>query len=179
MGVYTNMKTTAFLLTLLVSDVGSSVGLGRPRVRAGRHQTALRGRARCPIREANCLCHQRRLRNLSVPTNRSSKTGSSTQTILQTNSLRALSPGQSGATPWVAAIPAEQPEGLRAEILAGPRAARHDCGAFSQPFRLRRLFDRVPRAALRSALGWCCQAFSLKTGPVSSTGFLACRSTPQ
>ena len=45
---------------------------------AGRHQTALRGRARCPIREADCRCQQRRLRNLSVPTNRSSKTASST-----------------------------------------------------------------------------------------------------
>ena len=50
----------------------------RPRVKAGRHQTALRGRARCPIREADCRCRQRRLRNLSVPTNRSSKTVSST-----------------------------------------------------------------------------------------------------
>ena len=50
----------------------------RPRVRAGRHQTALRGRPRFPIREADCRCRQRRLRNLSVPTNRSSKTASST-----------------------------------------------------------------------------------------------------
>ena len=36
------------------------------------------GRARCTIREADCRCRQRRLRNLSVPTSRSIKTASST-----------------------------------------------------------------------------------------------------
>src|SRR5690349_11364447 len=47
-------------------------------VEAGRHQTALRGRADAPSGATTVALNERRLRNLSVPTNRSSKTASST-----------------------------------------------------------------------------------------------------
>ena len=96
---------------------------------AGRHQTALRGRARCPIREADCRCRQRRLRNLSVPTNRSSKTASST------------------------------PFGLTASGGDAPRESRHACGrgglprAASAQFVCTRSSGRIGRAMVGSLQG--------------------------
>ena len=45
---------------------------------AGRHQTALRGQVSFSSEKATVAIDERRLRNLSVPTNRSSKTASST-----------------------------------------------------------------------------------------------------
>jgi hypothetical protein len=96
---------------------------------AGRHQTALRGRARSPIREADCRRHQRRLRNLSVPTNRSSKTASST------------------------------PFGLTASGGNAPRESRPACGrgglppAASAQFVCTRSSGRIGRAILACLQG--------------------------